>query len=141
MNRRTYLASIGGTVGAAATAGCAGFLPTGKGDEPSYPGGTLVVENEGDDTVRGSVTAVGPERSATFENAVPAGERSVERSFVTASAGDVVTLSATLGDGGDPKPFRFLPAGGDGDAPPEVARLVVENAVEASATWTATEGY
>ena len=141
MQRRRYLGSIGVVLGSASCAGCLGVLPSGNGSGgPEYPGGTLVVENTGDATVDVSVTTSSEEYDASLDASVGGGETLVRREFVTAESGDVVTLAAQLGDEGEPLEFEFLPAGGEGDSPPEVARLTVENAVEASATWTATEG-
>lgn len=128
MKRRVFIAGAGGL---AAAAGCVGRNRSG-----GYPGGTVVVESEADDSLSVSVTA--PGRSASLSATVSPGERVVRRAFVTAEAGESVTLRALLGADGDPIDFDFLPAG-SGTAPPEVARLSVKNAVEASATWTATE--
>jgi hypothetical protein len=80
------------------------------------------------------------EYDASLDTSVTGGETLTRREFVTAESGDVVTLVAQLGSEGDPIEFQFLPAGGDGDSPPEVARLTFENAVEANATWTAISG-
>jgi len=77
--------------------------------------------------------------SPQFETDIPAGETVIERGFVNASDGEVVTLSAVIGDEGEPTTFDFLPGGGK-DAQPEVAHLSIENAVEESASWTATAG-
>lgn len=139
LNRRRFLATVGSCLGIASVAGCAGVVPTG-GDSPDYPGGTIVVENTGETSLAVSITVVEDEYDAEVNATVSAGETLVRREFVTADDGDIVTLAARLGDSGDPTTFQFLPAGGTDDAPPEVARLTVENAVEASATWTAIGG-
>ena len=48
---------------------------------------------------------------------------------------------AVLGGEGEPTTFEFLPAGGEADAPPEVAHLTIQNDVEESARWIATPGH
>jgi hypothetical protein len=138
MQRRGYLRAVGGCIGAMSVSGCAESLPGGNQD-PEYPGGTLVVENTGDAPVRVSVNTKLERYDATVDTDVSGGESLVRREFVTANQGDIVTLAAQLGETGDRIRFQFLPAGGEG-SPPEVARLTFENAVEASATWTATSG-
>lgn len=140
MRRRQYLAMISGSLSLLSLSGCTSFLPTGNDDDPNYPGGTLVIENTGENDVDLSVSVVEEEFSASLDTTVPAGETSIEREFVIASEGDIATLTAQIGDEGEPTTFEFLPAGGEDDAPPEVARLTIENAVEESASWTATEG-
>lgn len=120
-------------------AGCAGVL-SGGSSSPEYPGGTLVVENTGDNPVRVSVNTKLDQFDAALDTEVAGGETVVRREFVTAESGDIVTLEALLGETGERIRFQFLPAGGDEDAPPEVAQLTFESAVEASATWTATSG-
>lgn len=140
MNRRTYLTALGGFSGIASLSGCVGMLPTGTDEGPEYPGGTLVIENTGETPVDVSVSVVEGQLSASLDTTVSAEETIVERGFVTTSEGDVVTLTAQMGAKGEPTSFEFLPAGGEDTAPPEVARLSVENAVEESATWTAIEG-
>lgn len=140
MNRRRFLAAAGGGLGLAVLSGCTGFLETDGNETPEHPGGTLVVENTGNSSLTVSVWVVEERFSGTLDTTVEGGATVVEREFVTASAGDVVTLAARIGDEGEPTTFEFLPGGGEGDAPPEIARLSVENAVEASATWTASEG-
>ncbi|WP_229125061.1 hypothetical protein [Halapricum desulfuricans] len=141
MRRRRYLGTIGAVLGSVSSAGCMGLAPLGHGNEsPEYPGGTLVVENTDQAAVDVSVTASPEEYDASLDTTVGDGEILVRREFVTAERGDVVTLAAQLREEGVPIEFQFLPAGGDGDSPPEVARLTVKNAVEASATWTATKG-
>lgn len=137
MQRRRYLTTVA-TGLAGGVAGCVDRLPGGE-NEPSYPGGTLVVENAGDASVRVTVTATPDAFEATLDTDVAGGATVVRRAFVTGDPGDIATLEARLGETGDPISFQFLPAGSD-DAPPEVARLTFENAVEASATWTATRG-
>jgi hypothetical protein len=77
--------------------------------------------------------------NASLDTAVAGGETIVRREFVTAEQGDIVTLEALLGETGESLSFQFLPEGSD-DNPPEVAELTFENAVEASASWTATSG-
>jgi len=138
VQRRRYLRATAGCLGAVSLAGCAGILPTGD-QGPEYPGGTLLVENTGDSSVPVSVQTKLDQYDASLHTEVAAGETTVRRAFVTAEQGDIVTLEARLGETGDRMRFQFLPAGGD-DSPPEVARLTFENAVEASATWTATSG-
>ncbi len=139
MQRRRYLATVGTCLAGTALSGCLDRLP-GEGNDPRYPGGTLVVENTGDSVVRVSVTAEPAADDGALDASVAGGETVVRREFVIGEPGDAVTLEARLGSTGDPIAFEFLPAGGEGDAPPEVARLAFENAVEASATWTATAG-
>jgi hypothetical protein len=141
VSRRRYLAALGGCLGTTTLAGCGGLVPFGDrgASDPTYPGGTLVVDNTGGSSLAVSVAVVEDAYDATLERSVDAGESVVRREFVTAEQGAVVTLAARLGDDGSRTEFRFLPGGGD-DAPPEVARLTVQNAVEASASWTATEG-
>jgi hypothetical protein len=142
MRRRRYLGMIGSVLGSASVAGCAGLVPLGDGNgAPEYPGGTLIIENTGETAVTVSVTVTPNKYDSSLETSVSGGETLIEREFVTAERGDVVTLAALLGDEGDPVEFEFLPAGGEGeDTPPEVARLTFENAVEASVTWSATGG-
>jgi hypothetical protein len=118
--------------------GCLGLFP-GDTRSPEYPGGSLVVENTGTAPVRVSVETKVAQYNATLDTDVPGGEQIVREEFVTADMGDIVTLEARLGETGDWIRFQFLPAGGD-DYAPEVAHLTFENAVEASATWTATSG-
>lgn len=137
MQRRHYLTAVAAGV-AGGVAGCIDRLPGGT-DGPAYPGGTLVVENTGDATVGVTVTASPEAFQASLDTDVEGGATVVRRAFVTGEPGDIATLSARLGETGDPLSFQFLPAG-SADAPPEVARLTFENAVEASATWTATRG-
>lgn len=120
-------------------AGCAEILPSGNSD-PEYPGGTLVIENTGDNRVRVSVNTKLEQFDAALDTEVAGGETIVRREFVTAELGDIVTLEALLGETGEQIRFQFLPAGGSEDTPPEVAHLTFESAVEASATWTATSG-
>ncbi len=138
MQRRRYLRAVGGGVGAVSLSGCAELVP-GEGQTPAYPGGTLVVENTGDAPVRVSVDTELDQYDATADTDVSGGHTVVRRELVTAEQGDVVTLQAQLGGTGDRISFQFLPTGGE-TAPPEVARLTFENAVGASAMWTATEG-
>lgn len=142
MRRRRYLGAIGSVFGSASVAGCTGFVPLGNGSErPEYPGGTLIIENMDETVVNVSVTVTPDEYDSSLDSSVSGGETLIKREFVTAERGDVVTLAALLGNEGDPVTFEFLPAGGDSeDTPPEVARLTFENAVEASATWSATSG-
>ena len=121
-------------------AGCLDALPTGAGDSPTFPGGTLVVENTAESGLQVAVTVVEDEWSSTLETTVPGEDTVVREEFVTANQGDVVTLAAVIGGDGEPTTFAYLPAGGASDAPPEVAHLTIQNAVEASATWTATPG-
>ncbi len=141
MRRRRFTGAIISILGSASLAGCTGLIPPGnESDSPDYPGGTLVVENTGMSSVHVSVSA-GPDRGdASLDTNAAGGETLVRREFVTAERGDVVTLTAQLGSEGEPIEFQFLPAGGGDDTPPEVVRLSIENAVEASATWTATKG-
>jgi hypothetical protein len=93
----------------------------------------------GDSPVRVSVSTKLDQYDASLDTEVAGGETVVRREFVTADEGDIVTLEAQLGNTGELLRFQFLPAGGE-DSPPEVAQLKFENAVEASATWTATSG-
>lgn len=138
-NRRQFLAAVGSTVSIASVSGCLGVLPSSETD-PRYPGGTVVIENNGEQSLAVSITVVEDTYDATIETSVPAGETQVRREFVDADAGEIVTLSARLGDRGDSAPFELLPAGGENNARPEFARLTVRNAVEASAHWTAERG-
>ncbi|MFB6111757.1 MAG: hypothetical protein ABEJ35_04385 [Halobacteriaceae archaeon] len=140
MHRRRYLAALTASLGATGLAGCVGVLPTPDETEARYPGGTLVVENTGDDALEVGVSVVEEQYDASLETTVPAGERVVVEEFVTAASGTVVTLAGQVGADGEPVRFEFLPGGGSGSVPPEVAVFEVENAVEASATWTATAG-
>jgi len=138
LSMRRYLSAPGECLGTAALSGCAGIV----GEDPNaiYPGGTVVLENTGNDPVSVSVATESDQYTASLDTSVAAGETVVRRAFVTAERGDVVTLVARLGQTGDEIPFQFLPAGSGDDAPLEVARLTFENAVEAGATWTATSG-
>lgn len=138
MDRRQYLYALGGCLGAASLSGCTGIV--GEDSNPAYPGGTIVVENTGNSSVPVSVATKLDQYTASLDISVAGGETVVRREFVTAEQGDIVTLIAQLGQTGDEIRFQFLPAGGGDDAPPEVARLTFENAVEAGATWTATSG-
>lgn len=140
MNRRQFLASLGGSLVPFSLTGCAGVFPTGDDETGEYPGGSLLIENTGDSQLEVSISVVEERFTASLDTSVPAGETVVERSFVTASAGEVVTLAAQIGSEGDPTTFEFLPAGGEDTTPPEVARLSITNAVEDSTTWTATQG-
>ena len=141
MDRRQYVGAMAAVLGSASVAGCAGLLPVGDNSESSeHPGGTLIVENNGEAAVNVSVTVTPDGYDASLDASVAGGETLVRREFVTAESGDIVTLAARLGGEGEPIEFQYLPAGGNGDSPPEVARLAFENAVEASATWTATRG-
>ena len=141
MHRRRFLGAISGVLGSAILAGCTGLVPLGNESEsPEYPGGTLLIENTGTTDVTVSVTADPAKHDASLDTSVAGGETLVRREFVSAESGDVVTLTAQLGSDGEPVEFQFLPAGGDGGTPPEVARLTFENAVEANATWTASGG-
>lgn len=141
MDRRQYIGAITAALGSTSVAGCAGLLPFGnESGTPEYPGGTVLVENMGETAVNVSVTVTQAKYDASIDASVSAGETLTRREFVTADPGDVVTLTAQLGSEGGPTEFQFLPAGGDGDSPPEVARLTFENAVEAGATWTAVGG-
>ncbi|WP_390293438.1 hypothetical protein [Haloarchaeobius litoreus] len=90
--------------------------------------------------MRVSIQTKSDQYDAALDAEVAAGETAVRREFVTADRGDIVTLEARLGETGDRLRFQFLPAGGGDDSPPEVAQLTFENAVEVSATWTATNG-
>jgi hypothetical protein len=138
MQRRRYLRAIGGCLGAVSVSGCTGILP-GDNQDPEYPGGTLVLENTGNNAVPVSVETKLDQYDASLDTEVAAGTTVVRREFVTADQGEIVTLVAQLGSTGDAIRFQFLPAGGE-TSPREVARLTFENAVEASATWTATGG-
>ena len=138
MQRRQFLGGIGGCFAAVSLAGCAGVLPGGEQD-PKYPGGTLVLENKGDNSVLVSVRAKLEQYDASLEADIAGGETVVREEFVSAEQGDIVTLEAVLGETGDSISFQFLPEGSD-ENPPEVAVLTVENAVEASANWSATAG-
>jgi hypothetical protein len=86
-----------------------------------------------------SVSVANRDDSPQFETDIPVGETVTEREFITASEVEIVTLSAVIGGEGEPTTFEFLPGGGN-DAPPEIAHLSIENAVEKSATWTARPG-
>jgi hypothetical protein len=141
MNRRRYLGTIGAVLWGAAFSGCSGLVSLGeKSENPEYLGGTLIVENTGEAVVNVSLTVSPDEFDASLDTSVAGGETLIRREFVSAERGDVVTVAAQLGSEGKPVEFRFLPAGGEDDSPPEVAHLTFENAVEASATWTATRG-
>lgn len=139
MHRRKYITALGGSLALVSLSGCAGILPTSSDDDPEHPGGTLVVENTADSALGVTVSIVQRDDSPQVETDVPAGETVTEREFISAPEGEVVTLSAVIGDDGDPTTFDFLPGGGE-DAPPEVAQLSIENSVEESATWTARPG-
>lgn len=138
MNRRQLLRCVGGCFAAVSLAGCADAFSSGN-QGPEYPGGTLVVKNTGDNSVPVSVSTKLDQYTASFDTAVAGGETIVRREFVTAERGDIVTLKALLGETGERLSFQFLPDG-SADNPPEVAELTFENAVEASASWTATSG-
>ena len=140
MRRRQYLVTIGFVLGSTSVTGCTGLIPLGKESaSPEFPGGTLIIENTGSTAVDVSVTVRTDGYDTSLDVSVSGGKTLLRREFVTAEKGDIVTLAALLGNDGDPIEFEFLPAGGESeDAPPEVARLTFENAVEASATWTAT---
>ena len=139
INRRQFLAAVGSTGSIASVSGCLGVLSASEID-PRYPGGTVVIENNGDRSLAVSLSVVEDAYDATIETSVPAGETQVRREFVDADPGEVVTLSARLGGSGDPATFKLLPAGGEHNARPEIARLTVQNAVEASVHWTAERG-
>jgi hypothetical protein len=134
--RRRYLRAIGGCLGAVSVSGCTGILPDGN-QESRYPGGTLVLKNTGNNAVPVSVETKLDQYDGSLDTEVAAETTVVRREFVTANQGGIVTLVAQLGSTGDEIRFQFLPAGG-AESPPEVAHLTFENAVEASATWTAT---
>ncbi|MFW5956379.1 MAG: hypothetical protein ACOCQY_03140 [Halorhabdus sp.] len=138
-DRRQFLAAVGSAVSVVSVSGCLGILPTGGGN-PRYPAGTVVVENAANHSLSVSITVVEDGYDATLETSVAAGETYVHREFVTAEAGDVVTLAARLDDTGEPTTFEILPAGSENNFRPEVARLTIHNAVEASAQWTAERG-
>jgi hypothetical protein len=141
MHRRQYVGAMTAVLGSTSVAGCTGLLPSwNESESPEYPGGTLVVENTGEMAVNVSVTVTTDGYDASLDASVAGGETLVRREFVTAESGDIVTLAARLGSEGEPIQFQYLPAGGDGDSPPEVARLSFKNAVEASTTWTAIPG-
>jgi|AntDeeMetagen192_2_1112575.scaffolds.fasta_scaffold01739_6 hypothetical protein len=139
MQRRQYIHVTMGCCGIVSLAGCSRILPD-NNQGPEYPGGTLIVENTGDNPVRVSVNTKLEQYDSSLDTEVGGGETVVRREFVTADEGDIVTLETQLGETGDLIRFQFLPAGGEKDSPPEVAQLTFENAVEASATWTATSG-
>jgi hypothetical protein len=138
MDRRRYLCGLGGCFVAASLSGCTGIA--GEDSGPTYQGGTIVLENTGNDPVPVSVATKSDQYTASLDTSVAGGETVVCREFVAAEPEEIVTLIAQLGQTGDEIRFQFLPAGGGDDAPPEVARLTFENAVEAGATWTATSG-
>ncbi|WP_135661761.1 hypothetical protein [Halorhabdus rudnickae] len=138
-DRRQFLATVGSTFGVASVSGCLEILSI-DSTAQSYPGGTILVENAAERSLAVSVTVAEDEYDASLETTVSGGETHVRRGFVAADAGAVVTLTARLGDRGDPTTFDFLPAGGEKNARPEVARLTIHNAVEASADWTAMRG-
>lgn len=138
MQKRRLLRGIGGCLAAVSLAGCASAL-SGGNQEPEYTGGTLVVKNTGDNSVRVAVSAKLDQYDASLNTAVAGGETIVREEFVTAQQGDIVTLEAVLGETGDPISFQFLPEGSD-ENPPEVAELTFESAVEAGASWIATAG-
>lgn len=142
MHRRRFVTTLGSCLGLVSLSGCTGVLPlSNQNDEnPEFPGGTLVVENTGDNALDVSVSVAEEHISASFSDTVPPGERVVERAFITASAGEAVTLTAQIDGDGEPTTFEFLPNGGEDNAPPEVAHLAIETPVEESATWTATRG-
>lgn len=140
MHRRRFLTATTGCTALLSLSGCAGILPATNAENPDFPGGTLVIENTGDSPLDVTISVAEDRFSATLDATVPAGETVVERRFVTASEGDIATLTARIGADGEPTTFEFLPAGGTNDSPPEVARLSIENAVEESATWTAVAG-
>jgi hypothetical protein len=112
----------------------------GEDPNPAYPGGTIVLENTGNNSVPVSEASKLGQYTVSLDTSVAGGETVVRREFVTAEQGDIVTLIAQLGQTGGEIRFQFLPAGGGGEARPEVACLTFENAVEAGATWTATSG-
>lgn len=138
MQRRRYLRAIGGCLGVVSVSGCTGVLPDGNQDS-EYPGGTLVLNNTGNNAVPVSVETKLEQYDGSLDTEVAAGTTVVRREFVTANQGEIVTLVAQLGSTGDEIQFQFLPAGGEA-SPPQVAQLTFENEVEASATWTATSG-
>ena len=138
MHRRRLLEGIGGCLAAVSLAGCAGVIPGGE-QEREYPGGTLIIENTGDNSVQVSIRTKLEQYDASLETDVAGRETVVQEEFVTAEQNDIVTLEAVLGETGDPISFQFLPEGSD-ENPPEVAELTVKNAVEASASWSATSG-
>lgn len=138
MQRRQCLRAIVGCFGMVSLTGCSGIIRSGSQD-PAYPGGTLVVKNTGDSPVRVSVNTKSDQFDGTLDTEIAGGETVIRREFVSAESGDIVTFEARLGETGELIRFQFLPAGGE-DSPPEVAQLTFENAVEASATWTATSG-
>lgn len=139
MNRRQFL-TLGASGGVLSITGCIGF-PMGD-STPEYPGGTLLVSNTSRSELSVTITTVDYSPPMTLETTIPSGELVILREFVSTSPGTVVTLAARIGDEGEPKEFEFLPNGGgdESDAPPEYARLTIQNAVEESATWTAREG-
>lgn len=141
MRRRRYLATVAGWFGLSTLAGCLNALPGVGDNSPEYPGGSLVIENTAEASFQVAVEVVEEEWPASLRTSVSGGETLVRREFVTASEGDVVTLAAILGGEGEQTTFEFLPAGGEADAPPEVAHLTVQNDVEGSARWIATPGY
>jgi hypothetical protein len=140
MHRRGVLAGLGGVLGVVPVAGGTGVDAPNSTDTPGYPGGTLVVDNAGSSALQVSVTTPAENRSASLDTTVEPGATTVRHAFVTAADGEVVTLAAQIGGDGDPTTFEFLPAGGEDGTPPEVARLTIQNAVEASAAWAATTG-
>jgi len=138
MQRRQLLRGVGGCLAVVSLGGCTGAFPSGD-QNPDYPGGTLVVKNTGDNSVPVSVRTKLDKYDGSLDTAVAGGEMIVRREFVSARQGDIITLKALLGETGERLSFQFLPEGSDA-YPPEVAELTFENAVEASASWTATGG-
>lgn len=134
--RRQFLATVTGGVAVGSVPGCLGILPSGTTDS-TYPGGTVVIENAGERTLAVSITVVEDGYDSSLEATVASGETHVSRGFVDADTGEVVTLAARLGDSGEATTFEFLPGGGENATRPEVTRLTIQNAVEASAAWTA----
>ena len=138
-DRRRFLETVGSVFGIASVSGCLGILANERTD-PAYPGGTVVVENTIERSLTVSITVVENGYDATLETTMSGGGTRVRREFVSADAGDVITLAARLGDDDDPTAFEFFPAGGENNARPEVAQLTIQNAVEARAVWTARRG-
>ncbi|WP_158855384.1 hypothetical protein [Halorhabdus sp. CUG00001] len=138
-DRRQFLTAVGSALGVASILAWSGPGVL-DGTEPTHPGGTVVIENVANQSVRVSITVLEDDCEAALETTVPGGETQVYREFVAAEAGTVLTLAAHLGDSGSPKTMEFLPAGGETNAHPEVARLTIHNAVEGDADWIVEPG-
>jgi hypothetical protein len=132
--RRDYLLATT-TVGATVLAGCSG-----GGSDPEYPGGTVVLDNQSDGPERFHVAVATGADAAPLAVDLDGGQREVHEGYVSTSEGTAVTLEGWFGIVEEGiETVEFYPSGGGGDGP-QVAHMVLTNAVSVEWHWETAAG-